>query len=31
VFSMNFGPGRWRELTINDFRRARTALSQTED
>lgn len=31
VFSMNFAPGRWRELTINDFRRARTALSQTED
>jgi hypothetical protein len=31
VFSMNFGPGHWRELTINDFRRARAALLQTED
>lgn len=30
VFSMNFGPGRWRDLTIDDFRRARSALADTD-
>jgi len=30
VFSMNFGPGSRRELTIEDFRRARSILSDTE-
>jgi len=30
VFSMNFAPGRWRELTIDDFRRAKSVLSETD-
>lgn len=30
VFSMKFGPDGWRELTIDDFRRARSALEQTK-
>lgn len=31
VFAMHFAPGRWCELTIDDFRRAKTALAATED
>jgi hypothetical protein len=30
VFSMNFGSGSRRELTIEDFRRARSILSETD-
>lgn len=30
VFSMNFASGQWRALTVNDFRRARSALADTK-
>lgn len=29
VFSIRFSHDRWRELTVEDFRRARSALAQT--
>ena len=30
VFSMNFSSGQWRALTVNDFRRAISALADTK-